>query len=156
MKKNVLFGLIVLGVAQGVAFEATGYSNELYVAGEKSYDKNCLSCHVKTDYSFSQLGENFSNNNAILKLKAPVLNQLSFRLKQELGDKNDAESQLFEIGEYIKDYSLNPNKSKAVCMDIVIRNFDTMPSLRGKVSDKELEEVSHFIYWYDIKKKNKK
>jgi hypothetical protein len=53
-----------------------------------------------------------------------------------------------EVVEFIKDYVIDPDKSKSVCLEEVISNFETMPSLRGKISEEELEMVSEWIYDY--------
>jgi hypothetical protein len=94
--------------------------------------------------------ENFmKGKNTLLQLKGPSLNQLNFRLKQMIGEPNgDKEFHKMEVVEFIKDYVIDPDKSKSVCLEEVISNFETMPSLRGKISEEELEMVSEWIYDY--------
>jgi hypothetical protein len=44
---------------------------------------------------------------------------------------------------------MNPDRSKTICLEQVIRYFDTMPSLKGVVSQKEIEDLNHFIYFLE-------
>jgi thioredoxin-related protein len=116
--------------------------------GEDIFKSKCSSCH--SEYvPFEQLIENFEkHDNKLLNLKAPTLNQMSFRLKTNIGDpKGDEEIHLMEVVEFITDYSINPDKSKTVCLNEVIKHFDTMPSLKGKISEDELEAVGEYIYY---------
>ncbi len=120
--------------------------------GKEVYDKKCLSCHVEF-ISMSKLKENYlDHNNTLLKLTAPTLNQLSYRLKQRIGDpKGDNDMHRMEVAAFIGDYVLNPDRDKSVCLPDVMQHFETMPSMKGKISDDELEEVSTYIY--DAEKK---
>lgn len=125
------------------------FINSLFASGYKVYKNKCSSCHQEY-VEVPKLIENFEKNNTILNLKAPTINQLSFRLKQMIGDRElDEEIHLFEVSEFIKDYVINPDKDKSVCLDIVISNFETMESMRGKITTEELEMVSEWIYYFD-------
>jgi cytochrome c5 len=54
--------------------------------GEKVYQNKCVSCH-EVYIPMTKLMENFvEKENKLLNLKAPTLNQLSYRLKQQIGD----------------------------------------------------------------------
>jgi len=118
--------------------------------GEEVFKDKCASCHNEF-VSIEKLTENFmESENKLLNLKAPTLNQLSFRLKQQIGDpKGDEDMHRMEVGAFIADYLINPDKQKSVCMADVIKYFDTMPSMKGQIDDEELEAVSEYIYDYD-------
>ncbi len=118
--------------------------------GEKVYEKKCASCH-EAFVPVEKLMKNFKEmNNTMLHLKAPTLNQLSFRLKQQIGDpRGDEDIHRMEVSAFIGDYLLYPNKDKSVCMRDVINAFDTMPSMKGKISNDEIEAVSQYIYSYE-------
>lgn len=136
MKKNLIIASLLLGVS-------------LSADGAKIYEQKCASCH---DYfvPVKDLMENFmQTKNEKLKLKGPTLNQLNFRLKQMIGDPNgDLEMHELEVVEFVKDYVFYPDKAKSVCMEEVIEHFETMPSMKGKISLEELEEVGMWIYHY--------
>lgn len=118
--------------------------------GEEVYQKKCASCH-EAFISLEKLMENFmEKNNTMLQLKAPTLNQISFRLKQQIGDpKGDEDIHRMEVGAFISDYLQNPDKQKSVCLPEVIKYFETMPSMKGQLSDNEIEVVSEFLYDYE-------
>jgi len=126
------------------------FSMLLFADGETIYKNKCASCH-KDFIPVSVLKENFVEfNNTKLKLKGPTLNQISFRLKQNIGDpKGDEDIHLMEVSEFIKEYIYNPDREKSVCIKEVLRAFDTMPSMKGKISEDDLEEVAEYIYHFD-------
>ena len=120
--------------------------------GKDLFDKHCASCHTPF-IPMSKLKENFLDyNNTMLKLKAPTLNQLSYRLKQQIGDpKGDEDIHRMEVTAFMSDYVYHPDKDKSVCLDDVIQHFKTMPSLKGKVTEDELEEIGTYLYDFDEK-----
>ncbi len=120
--------------------------------GREVYEKKCASCH-QGYISMGKLKENFLDyNNTLLNLTAPTLNQLSYRLKQRIGDpKGDNDIHRMEVAAFISDYVINPDRQKSLCLEDVMQHFKTMPSLKGKISEEELEEVSTYIY--DAEKK---
>jgi len=128
----------------------TFFSILLFSDGETIYKKKCASCH-KDYMPMGLLKENFVDfNNTKLHLKAPTLNQLSFRLKSHIGDpKGDEEIHIMEVVEFIKDYIYNPDEAKSVCMKEVLESFDLMPSMKGDISPEDIEEVGEYIYHYD-------
>ena len=117
--------------------------------GEEVYNKKCSSCH-QLYIPVEILMKNFMDqNNRLLHLKAPTVNQLSYRLKQQIGDpKGDKDIQLMEVTAFIQNYLLYPDKQKSVCLPEILSYFDTMPSFKGKISDEEIEAVSEWIYFY--------
>jgi len=120
--------------------------------GKVLFEKHCISCH-EPFIAMSKLKENFLDyNNTLLKLKAPTLNQLSYRLKQRTGDpKGDNDMHRMEVTAFMSDYVYYPDKDKSVCLDDVMQHFKTMPTLKGKVSEDELEEIGTYLYDFDNK-----
>jgi len=118
--------------------------------GEEVYKTKCASCH-ESFIPVEKLMENFmEKNNTLLNLKAPTLNQLSFRLKQQIGDpKGDEDIHRMEVGAFISDYLNKPDKQKSICLADVIKHFETMPSMKGQLNDNEMEAVSEFFYDYE-------
>jgi len=137
--KKVLWGCLSIGIL---------FANE----GKVLFEKHCVSCHTPF-IAMSKLKENFlDHNNTLLKLKAPTLNQLSYRLKQRIGDpKGDEDMHRMEVTAFMGDYVYHPDKDKSVCLDDVMQHFNTMPSLKGKVSEDELEEIGTYLYDFDNK-----
>ncbi len=124
------------------------YLNALYaMEGKDVYEKKCASCHPGY-ISMSKLKENFlDHNNTLLNLTAPTLNQLSYRLKQRIGDpKGDNDIHRMEVAAFISEYVLHPDRDKSLCLAEVMQHFRTMPSLKGKITEDELEDVSTYIY----------
>lgn len=120
--------------------------------GKVLFDKYCLSCHTPF-VPMLKLKENFADhNNTLLKLKAPTLNQLSYRLKQRIGDpKGDKEIHRMEVIAFMSSYVMYPDRDKSLCLDEVMASFNTMPSLKGRVSEEELEEIGAYLYDFDEK-----
>jgi len=135
----------------------TFFSMLLQANGETIYKNKCSSCH-KPYISMEKLKENFIKfNNTKLKLKAPTLNQLSHRLKIMIGDGfEDKDVHEFEVKEFIKDYAYNPTEDKKLCHKKVLEAFKTMHSMKGKITEAELSEVSKYIYDYEelVRKKH--
>ena len=144
MKKSTLALLLVAGELFGVS-------------GEALYVKHCAACHQRFVESDLLMKNFFEADNTLLKLKAPTINQLVFRLKQQVGDRNgDREFHMMEVAEFVKDYVYYPDKQKSVCLPEVIRQFDTMPSMKGMISEEELDAVSEWIYLSDTKEEKVK
>ena len=125
------------------------FEKDRYETGELIFDNKCSSCHVKS-MKIGVLMNNFiEHDNKILNLKAPTGNEISYRLKSQVGDKSDMEFHILETADFVKDYVINPDKAKTICLEGVIKHFDTMPSLKGKVTEDELEEVAYFLYFLE-------
>ena len=132
----------------GLVFILTvlGMANE----GKALFERHCMSCH-QSFIAMSKLKKNFLDyNNTLLKLKAPTLNQLSYRLKQRIGDRHgDEDMHRMEVTAFMSDYVYYPSKDKSVCLDDVMQHFQTMPSLKNKVSEAALEEIGTYLYDFD-------
>jgi thioredoxin-related protein len=121
------------------------------LSGETVFAKKCASCH---QYYIPQneIIANAKNNNADLNLTAPTLTEISFMLKDQVGDRTlDPEGQKFQIEEWLTDYLDDPTKEKGVIPDEFTRFFKPMPSMKGKLSEEEIEALTDFIYGYSEK-----
>lgn len=120
------------------------------VEGKEVYDKKCASCH-ELFIPVSKLEKNFMQmNNKLLHLKAPTINQVVFRLKSRIGDpKGDEDMHRMEIESFLADYFESPDKQKSVCLEQVIKHFDTMPKM--ELDDEEFVAIVSFLYEYDPK-----
>jgi len=123
--------------------------------GEDVYNNICSKCH-QLYIPLEELSKNFEADNKILKLKAPTISQISYRMKQKIGDpSSDADIQRMEVSAFIADYIIYPDKQKSVLHPNVGKHFKTMPSLKGKLSTEDIEAISGFVYDYDKKIKTK-
>jgi hypothetical protein len=146
--KTLIMTLALVGsvIASSLPSE---FDRDIYTSGEKIFDNKCSECHVKS-MPIPLLMKNFmEENNQTLKLKAPTGNEISFRLKQQVGHKEDMEFHLMQTNDFLKDYLFNPNLSKTICLEGVIRHFEVMPSMKGKITEEEIEEVNHFLYFLE-------
>lgn len=125
------------------------FDREVYNKGEAVFSNKCSECHEKS-MDIQLLMKNFiEEDNKLLNLKAPTGNEISFRLKSQIGSKDDVEFQIYEAMDFVKDYLYNPDKSKTICLEGVIKHFDTMPSMKGKISEEEIEDVTFFLYFLE-------
>lgn len=119
--------------------------------GEMVYQKKCASCH-QLYRPIGELEKNFMHdNNELLHLKAPTINQIVYRLKSRIGDPNgDSEMQQMEIESFLQDYFTTPDKQKSICMPQVLAFFETMPAI--SLSEEEFEAIVAFLMAYDPKR----
>lgn len=145
---KILLTILVL-ISAVFASPPDEFDRELYNQGEQIFDNKCSECHVKS-MNIGLLMKNFvEEDNKLLNLKAPTGNEISYRLKSQIGSKDDIEFQLMETGDFLVDYLYNPDIKKTICLHAVIRHFDTMPSMKGKITEEEIRTVGHFLYFLE-------
>ena len=117
------------------------------VSGEAVFETHCASCHVRYVPQLA-LKANYERNNTVLKLKAPTLTELSFRIKDQVGDrKSDKESQLFEIENWLEEFLKNPSaQQRSILPPDVRKHFGKMPPVR--LNEEEREALAEFLYDY--------
>lgn len=117
------------------------------VSGEEVFKKKCASCH-EPYIPQSKLNENYEHNNTLLRLKAPTLTELSFRLKDQVGDRMiDAEGQKFQIEEWLAQFLKDPTaQTKSILPKRVRAVYGTMPSIT--VNEDEIEALADYMYEY--------
>jgi len=86
---------------------------------------NCASCHMLTT----------PTPDMIPTMKAPAMDAVMFHINLGMSDKK-------EIKAFIMDYAINPKASKSVCESNKVQSFGVMPSLKGKVSEKDLGTIA--------------
>lgn len=47
---------------------------------------------------------------------------------------------------FVKDYVMEPHEDKAYCEDTVFKRFNTMPSLKGFITQEQLDLVIPYVY----------
>jgi len=118
-------------------------------SAEEIFKTQCGTCHV--DYiPQSKLLVNYKNNNSDLNLSAPTLTELSFRLRDQVGDrKADKESQLMEIEDFLINYVNRPDRNRTILPKNVISHFKTMPPQNLTEDDAEL--LSEYMFDFSEK-----
>jgi len=118
------------------------------LSGEEVFKRKCASCHHPYYIPQSKLNVNYQNGNKELNLSAPTLTELSFRLKDQVGDRTtDAEGQKFEIEEWLGAFLKNPSaNAKSILPKRTRAVFADMPPV--DVEEEELEALADFMYEY--------
>ncbi len=104
------------------------------------YQKHCASCHV-------EMMEKKEVIKHLHTLKAPPMVEVSNRLKENViisDEDNDVKRRV--IIAFIKDYVENPSVQYSMCHPMAIEKFGIMPSLKGKLSEKERQAVAEWVY----------
>lgn len=117
--------------------------------GKHVYEKKCAACH-ELYIPMGVLEKNFMQmDNTLLHLKAPTINQIVYRLKTRIGDPNgDAEMHRMEIESFLEEYFETPDREKSICLPEILNYFETMPSMKGELSEEEFEAIVTFLYEY--------
>ena len=140
MTKNVLY-IMLLSMVSLMATEEK-------VDGEQVFEKKCASCHVKmiTEEETKKIFKT---------LKAPPMVEVSKQLKQNIKIVDDLDDEIHRavVIAFIKDYVFYPHLDKSMCDAMALDRFDLMPSLKGKLSEEELNAVSAWVYDYYVGKK---
>jgi len=122
-------------------------ASEEAISGEEIFKKRCSSCH-KTYIPQPKLLKNyFETDNRELNLSAPTLVELSYWLRDRVGDrKADRESQIMEIEDFLYSYLNSPDRNKSIIPKDILKFFPTMPPI--KITEEESEALS--LYLFDI------
>jgi hypothetical protein len=111
--------LLLLSLASTVLFASNG---------EELTKVNCASCHMLAS----------PTPDMIPTLKAPAMDAVMFHVKLDIKKKKD-------IKDFIVDYTQYPAASKSVCESNKVQQFGVMPSLKGKVSEQDLETIADYM-----------
>ncbi len=127
--------------------------------GKKVFDEKCASCH-REFIPLNDIKNNFfSQDNKILKLKAPTANMIVWAMmdsSKKIGDPNEADFFQIEIENFLKSYLENPDRFNSICDDEVIGYYDNKESMKGEISDDEFTALSYYFLEYkdNIKEEN--
>jgi len=121
---------------------------EQKVDGEKVFDKACASCHVKM-ITAEETKKVFKT------LKAPPMVEVSGQLKKNIQIVEDIDDEIHRavVIAFIKDYVMYPHLDKSMCEGMALEKFGLMPSMKGKLSEEELNAVSAWVYDFYVGKK---
>jgi len=121
---------------------------EQKVDGEKVFDKACASCHIK------MITEE-ETKKVFKTLKAPPMVEVSGQLKNNIKIVEDIDDEIHRavVIAFIKDYVMYPHLDKSMCHAMALERFDLMPSMKGKLSEDELNAVAAWVYDFYVGKK---
>ncbi len=109
-----------------LAFAATA----LFADNAKAlFESKCMGCHIATK----------PTPELRAKMVAPPAFGVMFHVKERYKDRKDAI-------EFIVSYAMKPDRNKSVCMPRTIKRFGLMPSMKGSVSESELEAIAGYMY----------
>lgn len=121
---------------------------EQKIDGEKVFDKDCASCHVKMITA--------QETKKVFKaLKAPPMIEVSGQLKKNIKIVDDIDDEIHRavVIAFIKDYVIYPHLDKSMCHAMALEKFGLMPSLKDKISEEELNAVAAWVYDFYVGKK---
>jgi len=101
---------------------------------EKLFTDNCAKCHSTI---LGVVNSGGYNNSYITP--APYVTNLVKKLKKETKSQD-------EFRAFIKEYIQNPDKRKSLYGKKAIKKFGLMPSLKGTLSDKEINQLANYLY----------
>ncbi len=138
--KRIVIGLI-LGAVSLIAAESK-------VDGEKVFEKDCASCHIKMITKPELM-------KVMKTVKAPPMIEVSSQLKNNIKIVEDIDDEIHRavVIAFIKDYVDYPHLDKSMCTGAALDRFGLMPSLKGKLSEEELNAVAAWVYDYYVDKK---
>jgi hypothetical protein len=121
---------------------------EQKVDGEKVFEKVCASCHIK-------MITKEETKKIFKSVKAPPMVEVSSQLKNNIKIVDDIDDDIHRavVIAFIKDYVIYPHMDKAMCDAMALEKFDLMPSLKGTMSEEELNAVAAWVYDYYVGKK---
>lgn len=98
--------------------------------GKILFENKCAACHTATRPATIE---------AMNSLIAPPMQGVMLHVKMAFEDDKKA------VMAFIKDYTLNPSKEKALCMPQKIDRFGLMPSQKGNVTQEELDKIANYL-----------
>lgn len=119
--------------------------------GKKVFDEKCASCH-REFIPLNDIKNNFfSQDNKILKLKAPTANMIVWAMmdsSKKIGDPNEEEFFQIEIESFLESYLENPDRFNSICDDEVIGYYDNKESMKGELNSDEYTALSYYFLEY--------
>ena len=108
--------------------------------GYQVYKNNCMKCHTEMMTKPEAL-------KSFKSLKAPPMIEVSNKLKENIQTKDeDLDVKRRVVIAFIKDYIDNPSIQYSMCEPMALEHFGVMPSLKGKLNEKQKQAVAEWIY----------
>lgn len=108
---------------------AVGISGSALWAGEGAalFQEKCSACH------------NLNLPKDMSTIVAPPAQGIVMHVKMAYPDKK-------AFKKFVMDYVLHPSKEKSLCEKKTVQRFGIMPSQKGNVTEKQLEEIAEYLY----------
>ena len=110
------------------------------VTGQEIFSKKCEMCHDIYGPQTFQEQKDMVAPTITLAMKSVTIGTDAIE-----EPKTKAELKKLTI-EFLKDYILHPHKDKAYCEETVFKRFNTMPSLKGFITQEQLDIVLPYVY----------
>lgn len=108
--------------------------------GYKVYQNNCMKCHAEMMTKTEAL-------KSFKTLKAPPMVEVANKLKGNIRIVDeDMDIKRRVVIAFVKDYIDNPSIQYSMCEPMALEKFGVMPSLKGKLNEKEKQAVAEWIY----------
>jgi len=137
MSISYLYLLLLIGLLTGCMENKT----ETKLNGGVLLEQKCSKCH-----NLDMPPKSYENE------VAPSMMAVTFHLKDFI-KSNDPSAHEAKIAEFVKDYVINPSRSKSFCDKASLDSYGVMPSQKGKVTEDELGAIAKYMYdTYDNQK----
>jgi len=120
MKKRILATLLLSSFSLLSASES----------GQELLDAKCTACHM-TSSSSGKLANG--------KMGGPPMWGIMKKVKVRYKEQSEGEA-------FVSDYALEPSKDKMLFPQATIDYFGEMPSMQGKVTKEELDQIAKYLY----------
>ena len=115
-------------------FSGCQESKHISLDGKKLLNEKCASCH-----NINLPPKTFTNE------VAPPMMAVSFHIMDFIKVSNESERVIKSVA-FVKDYVVNPSRSKSFCDKKSLEDYGVMPSQKGKVTQDELEAIAKYMF----------
>lgn len=120
-----------------------------YEEGKEIFENKCTSCHGP-HVSIKLLKENFfAKDNKLLNMTIPSVNMLAYAITdspKKIGDLEDYEMRVWEVGTFLSDYLKNPIELNSVCDPNLLKYYDNKTPI--SISEEESMFLAEFFLNY--------
>jgi hypothetical protein len=129
-----------------------------FLEGKTLFEKRCSSCHLEY-IDADTIKENFfKRENRTLNLKAPTVNMINWAINRgpkRIGEDDDLDFKITEVTEFLIDYLYNPDREKSICDKKILSYLPKKESLKGKITEREIEKIAHYLVKYKPKNRGR-
>ena len=104
------------------------------LSGAFLFEQKCMICHIKTKTSPH-----------MKTLNSPPMTGIAYHLKKVFTDSISGEINRQSAFNHVFNYVFNPDISISICDSSRISEYGMMPSLKGSVTQEELEKITNYF-----------